>query len=532
MSSRFTFLVSLLIISLVLLIYRYQDAIDDLVEGIGSLDEILEEQVYEITFGSREPDIPYVEPRIPVIRYGTYSLSLFEKRQLAQLVRDRQFEQAESVIASYMGEFERDVRFENKLSNAFDVFESEANILTQVDEWIERYPESYAARLAKAQILYDKGWEARGNKYSSKTPDENFQKMREYFYLAREEFSDALALKKNLPSAYCSLIKMAAANGQRKEKLRVLKRGLEHIPYSYGVRYCYLNKLQPKWGGSWEEMAQYAEIAQGHLQENPQLQGLYAEFYFSWAISYRHKKEYEQAIKYFSRALEYARGAGTLHYRGRSYAALGEYGLALKDLNESLDLYPDTYYPLSYRAYIFRKLKKYDHALKDVSRLIELYPDNLKVYTTRANIYWDMGEYQKSYDDYSYVIEREPEDVYALKNRGRLNTYHLKDYDQAILDLNQAKLIDPDAGVLYEYASALYHAKRPGSLEAYEAYILVCKVEECDQSSLDWAREFQQCMRSTCDTDPKYYQPWKELRNKEVNLRLDGKGITTEQDRG
>lgn len=138
------------------------------------------------------------------------------------------------------------------------------------DDWVQSFPKSYPARLARGAYLYRMAWAARGERYIQETPRSQVSAMENFLARARPDLLDSLKLT---PKPYLSalyLLNVAALDGSRSECRHWLNRGTAIDPAGIMVRYRYMWSLRPRWGGSYDEMHDYLRRSQAeHL--NPQL---------------------------------------------------------------------------------------------------------------------------------------------------------------------------------------------------------------------------------------------------------------------
>ncbi len=159
---------------------------------------------------------------------------------------------------------------ENSGAVDFDVDIENAN------QWIEHSPNSEFAYVFRAHVYHIRGWDVRGNKFVNKTSRKNFIGMEQYFHLAIADYQQALKINKKNDYAWSSLVSLSKTSS----KLGLSFQGLlessdEHLPGSYFIKFRYLNRLQPKWGGSFSEMFRFVRAQ--NVKEFPELAMLIAQ---------------------------------------------------------------------------------------------------------------------------------------------------------------------------------------------------------------------------------------------------------------
>jgi len=109
------------------------------------------------------------------------------------------------------------------------------------------------------------------------------------------------------------------------------------------------------------------------------------------------RQHYEPAIEAFAKAVQLDPGndAAFLH-RGRAYFQLGDFALALSDLNQSLVIQPNNARAYELRANIKRALKAYDSAIADLGHALEHDPGNSSYLLSEAGIAEERGDFAKA----------------------------------------------------------------------------------------------------------------------------------------
>lgn len=188
--------------------------------------------------------------------------------------------------------------------------------------------------------------------------------------------------------------------------------------------------------------------------------------YFCRAGAYFDKKQYEEAIKDYTRALSISPFESRIYDgRAEAYAQKSEYEKAVSDYSAAIVLVEN--YGRQYQNVYLQRMRKqfsvelynkrgiayslkgeYDKALVDFNQSIELLPDLADSYNNRGIVYRFKGDYDRALFDYSRAIELNLDFPQAYNNRGYI--YFLKkEYDKAINDYNQAIRINPGYGQCY-----------------------------------------------------------------------------------
>jgi len=95
--------------------------------------------------------------------------------------------------------------------------------------------------------------------------------MHEFFRQATRDLTSSLTVKPNIV-AYYELIRTAKADPTLEIPVsEYLNRALELCPACFELRRQYMVGLEPRWGGSYEEMGKFATESQRFAHANPQL---------------------------------------------------------------------------------------------------------------------------------------------------------------------------------------------------------------------------------------------------------------------
>lgn len=125
------------------------------------------------------------------------------------------------------------------------------------DRWMQAYPTSYAATLARGAYLYRMAWSVRGDKYIPETSNEQLAAMRNFLTRAR---ADLLASLKMTHKPYLStlyLLNAGLLDSSTAERRHWFELGTAMDPQNTLLRIRYMGGLRPRWGGSYDEMQSF-----------------------------------------------------------------------------------------------------------------------------------------------------------------------------------------------------------------------------------------------------------------------------------
>ena len=181
------------------------------------------------------------------------SLELLQAGRYAELdVRMNGFQQA--YRARTLGDLE--------LLREFGAFARTDSILqANLDAWVQGYPGSYAARLARGIYYFKCGVVTRGKKYIDRTPAEQIRGMKVYLTQAREDLLASLPLDAMPLISYRYLIVIGMEYGERDRNREWLEKATALDPDSIVIRRPYMISLETRWGGSLDAMQEFLDVS-------------------------------------------------------------------------------------------------------------------------------------------------------------------------------------------------------------------------------------------------------------------------------
>jgi len=254
-----------------------------------------------------------------------------------------------------------------------------------------------------------------------------------------------------------------------------------------------------------------------------------AYIYYGMALAYADEANYERAIAYYQKIIEFKPDFIEVHYNlGIAYAAKEDYDKAIEIFQKIIERKPDyanAYYSL---GTIYYKNDDYDKGIEFLQKFIELNPYYAGTPHTEGGIVWCLGsnirncnanvfgrctmhknfmpdhksaykniglayEYKKDYDK---MIENF-KNILDLKIDSSGSTYRYlgngyknrKDYDNAIETYKKGIELNSDDGSLYSDLGYTYQAKKDydSAIETYKIIIEFCenRIESYENNDLD-----------------------------------------------
>lgn len=143
----------------------------------------------------------------------------------------------------------------------------EAGRLTQA--WLDAAPDSAFAQVARGHWNRSMAGKARGTRFAHETPTENFARMREYVDAALVHYRRALEIEPTLTEAHAGIIDVATYASRNADLVEAVKQARELAPACRAWGHQLMNALEPRWGGSVEQMTAFAATLEPHLEARP-----------------------------------------------------------------------------------------------------------------------------------------------------------------------------------------------------------------------------------------------------------------------
>ncbi len=283
-------------------------------------------------------------------------------------LRQKDFAELDSEFEHYQIAFEKSPRAELNEKLAFDSFaDDDPSVGDLIEEWIIARPNSFAAHMAMGSYFSWRGWHTRGAGFADQTPSGQFDKMGKFFAQSAEETKMALKLTPKLSIAYAVLLGEARGESDRTVHETLERDALRQIPASFVIREEVMESMYPRWGGSHEMMAEFAQQSQALVKENPYMHWLRGFIDSDEGETLGIHGEYDQSIVALTRAIQKGGDySGFYFIRGESYGQSGLWEHALQDFDRNNELSPQDPEVLIRRAYALAELKRPKEVLADL----------------------------------------------------------------------------------------------------------------------------------------------------------------------
>ena len=157
------------------------------------------------------------------------------------------------------------------------------------------------------------------------------------------------------------------------------------------------------------------------------------------------QKEYEEAIKHYTKAIELKPDSAEAYYhRGVVYFYLDDFDSAITNFAEMIKLEPNEVNAYLWRGWAYKRKGNFDEAIEDHNKAIALKPNNPNAYFNLGVIYKEKENFDFALDNFTKAIELDPNFAGAYNQRGVVFRDKQNNYECAIEDFTKAIDINPD----------------------------------------------------------------------------------------
>ncbi len=281
------------------------------------------------------------------------------------------FDQLEHAFDGHLADYASGKITDEELSRKFSIFSKGANE-AQYRAWIDRYPRSYAARLARGISRIGEAWNRRGTGYRSETSDEQYKEFAAELREAQSDLRASLNLSEKPVLSYSELIKIEMGFGHGADR-KLLDAALALDPKAVAPRDAYFFALTPKWGGSLEAMTSFMDECEQAPIEAKYKKGLSLRYLANVADIAHTARDFKAASEIYLRAYHLAHSSDLLRWSAIEAKSAGDLDLAFARYDELAKTFPKVVYGFTQRGYLYETYLKNDAmAFKDYVAASEL----------------------------------------------------------------------------------------------------------------------------------------------------------------
>jgi len=341
--------------------------------------------------------------------------------------------------------------------------------------WIEADPNSAYALAARGIHYVEAAYQARGIAFVKDTPPENFERMDVLVVKAKADLLESLRREPRLIAAYHGLLGIARLKGDIELRLSSVNNALALDPADQWVYDDWIDTVEPKWGGSYEEMQQAADAAAEHASENPLLKRARSRP-ICYAAQQRacqkcgHTPDNVEALELYRQAVATAPGVCFLNGAGWIASQLGDAQTAARYYSQSIRFLHDND-SVSWRANELLKLGHADWAVEDMDKLLAADPKNTKALDGKAYIVELDNRPSEAAALYRQMLESDPKNERAALQLSRLYLSKLPDQEKAKTLLTELLQRNPKLARAWLYKATLAKDDHAACREALAKYL-------------------------------------------------------------
>lgn len=206
-----------------------------------------------------------------------YKIPHTSHAKVHKMLMEERFEDFEALSKKYAEQFAQDPLYESPWVQIYNsIAGGNEELGAKLDKWVAEKP-SAVAYAVRGRYKVSRGYFFRGGKFIDETPPENIEKMQALHEEARPDLLRAIEQDPKLLPAYSALIDIEQGSGSAEDAAYFESEAVKHSPAAYYLRHNYLTSLQPRWGGSYEEMQAYVDKLDEAAKINPRIWSLKGE---------------------------------------------------------------------------------------------------------------------------------------------------------------------------------------------------------------------------------------------------------------
>lgn len=263
--------------------------------------------------------------------------------------------------AVYLGAYLEGKMSEEDISLKFEAFSKALGLDTNFDAWVNAYPSSYSARLARGLYRVFAAWERRGDKFSNETTDEQFKGFAEALKQATVDLDDSIKLYSKPIWSYTALIRVSRGLGLGPDSSRRrLDEALKIDPRAFLPRLEYQTTLTPKWHGSVRLMEKFLTECKKSLMSTNNKERIEAKHHFYLGEKAQLDKDYKKASNQYFEAYRHDNDPYMLFQSGQAALDGSLYDLSFQRFDGLVRLHPKYPYGYNKRGWIYEDHFKND----------------------------------------------------------------------------------------------------------------------------------------------------------------------------
>ncbi len=281
------------------------------------------------------------------------------REQFVEKLEGKNFQQLDAQLMAFQEPALVDLSVHRAYSRAMDALTGRRPVNAGLyDEWVTATG-SGTAYLVRGEFHLERAWLARGSAYAYQTHPDAFTRMNQLLAMAREDLQMAQE-KLGLRCDWCAarLIAVDILSGQRSRAVGALDVKLRQLSGGIMTPQSYLHYLQPKWGGSWQEMERFIDGFAKDFPANPVIKTLQSDYVYAKAVALHQAQRHQEAYGQYELAAQMNPDhAGAWAGMASMAQAVDRDEVVLMATEKALALTPRNENALTARAYVLLKGK-------------------------------------------------------------------------------------------------------------------------------------------------------------------------------
>ncbi|MEX2131658.1 MAG: DUF4034 domain-containing protein [Pseudohongiellaceae bacterium] len=419
-----------------------------------------------------------VDEQIAIDYYGgshPARADIISNDELLQLFRARDFTAIESYFKDFNTRFNNGEIPEglyNDVFNEDNFYEFSLSDNQLFDQWANENPASSIAHGIRGLYYYHLGWKIRGSGCAGCLPDARWNLVNDNFDTSLNALEKSIELDPYFQAVYYALIGIARVLSQPEVEIKYYELGITNFPASFAIRTHFMNGLQPRWGGSYEAMREFALSTYPIWEQNPRMRAILNYEEADRGTTFRLDNEFELATEAYTNSLYHGIIGGFLEERASMYLRDGNRFGYTEDFRKLIQLNPS------------------DHPTAWMYIAIETY---------------ERSGGERAWDEFVQALRSD-----RLKERTETIVSYLHDIDpERTLVFLRSKLEENEKNIYYQYGLAweLQLLKDRSAIDEYRKFLDMCSYEICNDHQIEIAQTFFACLEgdSSCYFDESRY---------------------------
>ncbi len=324
------------------------------------------------------------------------------QRRVVALVASRDYGELERVLGAYQAQFEQDSSATAPLENAFRAFRKlPPGAESALNEWVDKTPGSYPARLGRGIFYLWEGLEVRGARFAADTPKEDMAAMQALHAKARSDLEGSLGMAQKPYLSRLSLVTLARYGGGGATARAHYDEAAKLAPQSVELRLAYMTALEPRWGGSYAKMEEFVGEATRQLNDPAAANRLAARITAYSANERRRADDRAEALRLYDEAVALDANGSILCERSFVLSEMERHAEAFADVKLALAKVRDDRYCLDRATRAASQVKPATEVIELMSLVLEADPGSSAALNRRGWVYEQLGQQAQALQDFS-----------------------------------------------------------------------------------------------------------------------------------